>query len=209
MIRTTTWWRAWSTRIRPGMTIRGAKMLGTSSIMANEVFVANLQPLKPGEEDLAFCCAVPMGSKGLRVLSRKSYESSAVSVYDNPLSSRFDENDAMIYFDDVKVRLGSGVRAPRRRHVPGSVSRHAWPHLSELSVADPAGGEAEVPGRARAPPHGNDRHLQHAAGARAARPAGRAGRHGRGDDARDGGRRRAIRRMVDSQPAPALLGAGA
>ena len=32
-----------------GITIRGAKMLGTSSIMANEVFVANLQPLKAGE----------------------------------------------------------------------------------------------------------------------------------------------------------------
>jgi len=29
-----------------GITIRGAKMLGTSSIMANEVLVANLQPLK-------------------------------------------------------------------------------------------------------------------------------------------------------------------
>jgi 4-hydroxyphenylacetate 3-monooxygenase len=27
----------------------------------------------------------------------------AVSVYDNPLSSRFDENDALMYFDDVKV----------------------------------------------------------------------------------------------------------
>ena len=78
-------------------------MLGTSSIMANEVFVANLQPLKPGEEDLAFSCALPMNAKGLRVLSRKSYEAAAVSVFDNPLSSRFDENDALIYFDDVKV----------------------------------------------------------------------------------------------------------
>ena len=86
-----------------GITIRGAKMLGTSSIMANEVFVANLQPLKPGEEDLAFSCALPMNAKGLRVLSRKSYEASAVSVFDNPLSSRFDENDALMYFDDVKV----------------------------------------------------------------------------------------------------------
>lgn len=86
-----------------GITIRGAKMLGTSSIMANEVFVANLQPLKPGEESLAFSCAVPMNAKGLRVLSRKSYEAHAVSVYDNPLSSRFDENDAVMYFDDVKV----------------------------------------------------------------------------------------------------------
>jgi 4-hydroxyphenylacetate 3-monooxygenase len=86
-----------------GITIRGAKMLGTSAIMANEVLVANLQPLKPGEEDLAFSCALPMGSRGLRVLSRKSYEAAAVSVFDNPISSRFDENDALIYFDDVKV----------------------------------------------------------------------------------------------------------
>ena len=85
------------------MTIRGAKMLGTSSIMANEVFVANLQPLKTGEEALAFSCALPMNAAGLRVLSRKSYEAHAVSVYDNPLSARFDENDALLYFDDVKV----------------------------------------------------------------------------------------------------------
>jgi len=86
-----------------GITIRGAKMLGTSSIMANEVFVASMQPLKPGEEDLAFSCALPMNAKGLRVLSRKSYEAQATSVFDNPISSRFDENDALMYFDDVKV----------------------------------------------------------------------------------------------------------
>jgi 4-hydroxyphenylacetate 3-monooxygenase len=89
-----------------GITIRGAKMLGTSSIMANEVLVANLQPLKAGEEDLAFSCALPMSTKGLRVLSRKSYEAAAVSVFDNPISSRFDENDALMYFDDVKVPWG-------------------------------------------------------------------------------------------------------
>jgi 4-hydroxyphenylacetate 3-monooxygenase len=86
-----------------GITIRGAKMLGTGSIMANEVFVANLQPLKKGEEQLAFSCALPMNAPGLKVLSRKSYEQHAVSALDNPLSSRFDENDALIYFQDVKV----------------------------------------------------------------------------------------------------------
>jgi 4-hydroxyphenylacetate 3-monooxygenase len=86
-----------------GITIRGAKLLGTSSIMANEVLIANLQPLKPGEEDLAFSCAIPMNSRGLRMLSRKSYEASAVSLFDNPISSRFDENDALMYFEDVKV----------------------------------------------------------------------------------------------------------
>lgn len=86
-----------------GITVRGAKMLGTSSIMANEVFVANLQPLRPGEEKLALSFTLPMNAKGLKVLSRKSFEAAAVSAYDNPISSRFDENDALLYFDDVKV----------------------------------------------------------------------------------------------------------
>lgn len=86
-----------------GITVRGAKMLGTSSIMANEVFVANLQPLKPGEEQYALSFAVPMNTNGLRVMSRKSYEEHVVSQFDNPLASHYDENDALMYFDDVKV----------------------------------------------------------------------------------------------------------
>ncbi|MEL0112025.1 MAG: 4-hydroxyphenylacetate 3-hydroxylase N-terminal domain-containing protein [Rickettsiales bacterium] len=86
-----------------GVTVRGAKMLGTSSIMANEVFVAHLQPLRPDEADYAICFAIPIATKGLKVLSRKSYEQHAVSEFDNPLSSRYDENDALMYFDDVKV----------------------------------------------------------------------------------------------------------
>jgi 4-hydroxyphenylacetate 3-monooxygenase len=86
-----------------GLTIRGAKMLATSSVMANEVFVTCIQPLVPGDEKQAVSFAVPMNIKGLRVLSRKSYEDSAMSQFDNPLSSRFDENDAVLYFDDVKV----------------------------------------------------------------------------------------------------------
>lgn len=86
-----------------GLTVRGAKMMGTSSIMANEVFVANLQPLRPDEGRYAVCFALPMNTRGLKVLSRKSFEAHAVSAFDNPLSSRYDENDAVIYFDDVKV----------------------------------------------------------------------------------------------------------
>jgi 4-hydroxyphenylacetate 3-monooxygenase len=86
-----------------GITVRGAKMLGTSAIPANEVFVANIQPLKPGEEHLALSFALPLASPGLKILSRKSYEKAAVSRFDNPLSAQFDENDALLYFDDVKV----------------------------------------------------------------------------------------------------------
>ena len=86
-----------------GMTVTGAKMLGTSAIMANEVFVTSIQPLKAGDEPYAVSFVVPMNIRGLKVLSRKSYEQSAPSVFDNPLASRYDENDAVLYFDDVTV----------------------------------------------------------------------------------------------------------
>lgn len=88
---------------RDGVTIRGAKMLATGGIMANEVLVTCIQPLREGEERYAVSFAVPMNAKGLKILSRKSYEESAASTFDSPLASRYDENDAVIYFDDVKV----------------------------------------------------------------------------------------------------------
>ena len=86
-----------------GITVKGAKMLGTSSIMANEVFVTCIQPLRPGDEPYAVSFCVPVNARGLKVLSRKSYKASASSVFDNPLSSRYDENDAVLYFDEVRV----------------------------------------------------------------------------------------------------------
>ncbi|HEV2574804.1 MAG TPA: 4-hydroxyphenylacetate 3-hydroxylase N-terminal domain-containing protein [Beijerinckiaceae bacterium] len=86
-----------------GITVRGAKMLATGGIMANEVFVSCIQPLQKGDEAYALSFAIPMNTKGLKILSRKSYEAAAPSVFDNPLASRFDENDAVLYFDDVKV----------------------------------------------------------------------------------------------------------
>jgi len=61
-----------------GITVRGAKMLGTAVIMCNEILVANLQPLRPGEEDLALSFAIPVATPGLKILSRKSFEAAAV-----------------------------------------------------------------------------------------------------------------------------------
>ena len=86
-----------------GITIKGAKMLATGCPMANEVMVASIQPLKAGEEKYSFTAMVPLNEKGVKLLSRKSFESSARSKFDNPLSSSFDENDSILYFDEVKV----------------------------------------------------------------------------------------------------------
>lgn len=86
-----------------GITIRGAKMLATSGVMANELLVSGFQALQAGDEAYAFTAVVPLGAKGLTLMSRRSYEHSATSLFDYPLSSRFDENDAVVHFDDVKI----------------------------------------------------------------------------------------------------------
>jgi 4-hydroxyphenylacetate 3-monooxygenase len=86
-----------------GIAVRGGKMLGTSSVMANEVFIGNVQPLREGEEPYAVAFAIPMATEGLKIFSRKSYERAAVSEFDNPLASRLDENDAVFWLEDVKV----------------------------------------------------------------------------------------------------------
>ena len=86
-----------------GITIKGAKMLGTGAVLADELIVTTGQPLKAGEEEYAFTAALPLATKGLKILPRKSYEAAAVSRFDNPLSWDLDENDAVIYFDEVKV----------------------------------------------------------------------------------------------------------
>jgi 4-hydroxyphenylacetate 3-monooxygenase len=86
-----------------GITIRGAKMLATAGIMANEIMVSGIVALQPGDEPYAFTAVMPIATKGLKMHSRRSYEAAAGDVFDYPLAARFDENDAVVFFDDVKI----------------------------------------------------------------------------------------------------------
>ncbi|PHM44531.1 paerucumarin biosynthesis protein PvcC [Xenorhabdus mauleonii] len=86
-----------------GIVVRGTKMLATGAVLADEVLVGSHKPLKQGiDERYALSFALPLNTKGIKILSRKSYES-GVNPKDYPISSRFDETDSMIYFDDVLV----------------------------------------------------------------------------------------------------------
>lgn len=86
-----------------GITVRGAKMLATAGIVANEIFVSGVQPLQAGDERHAISFAMPLSESRILNLSRRSYEKMAISTFDHPLSSRFDEGDGVVYFDDVFV----------------------------------------------------------------------------------------------------------
>lgn len=86
-----------------GITIKGARQLATGLPMAQEILLAAVQPLKAGDERASFTVMLPLNAKGVRLMSRRSYEQMALSKFDYPLSSRFDENDTVIYCDEVKV----------------------------------------------------------------------------------------------------------
>ena len=58
--------------------------------------------MRKGEEKWAFTATLPMNTPGLKIMSRRSYEAAANSGFDYPLSARFDENDALIFFENVK-----------------------------------------------------------------------------------------------------------
>jgi len=86
-----------------GIVVSGAQMLGTGGAIANEMFMSCIVPLGPGDENYAISIAVPIGAPGLRLIVRRPYAETAASVYDYPLSSRFDETDALVVFDRVFV----------------------------------------------------------------------------------------------------------
>ncbi|UYN93364.1 MAG: hypothetical protein KIT25_15010 [Enhydrobacter sp.] len=85
-----------------GIVVRGARILATLAPFADEIAVYPAHPLPQGAEAYALCFCIPMSSPGLKFLCRDSV-SAGRNCFDHPLSSRFDEQDAFVIFDDVEV----------------------------------------------------------------------------------------------------------
>ncbi len=86
-----------------GIVLNGMKMLGTGAVFSDVTWVGNLLPLAPDQKGQAVTCAVPMNAPGLSIWARKSFEQHALGPIDSPFSSRMDESDAVVVFEDVKV----------------------------------------------------------------------------------------------------------
>lgn len=85
-----------------GMVVNGARMLSTLAPVSHELWVGPYMPRKPGEEEYAVCFAIPMATPGLKFVCREPYDTGR-SHFDRPLSSRFDEGDAIAIFENVLV----------------------------------------------------------------------------------------------------------
>lgn len=86
-----------------GLVVSGMKMLATGAVFADEIWIGNLIPLAPTQLAESITCAVPCNAKGLTLWSRKSFERTAASEFESPLTYRFDETDSMVMCDNVKV----------------------------------------------------------------------------------------------------------
>ena len=86
-----------------GIIIRGARMLATLPI-SDEIMVFPSTLLRSPTDDApyAFGFAIPNNTEGLKFQCRETMDYGR-NHYDHPLSSRYEEMDAVVFFDDVLV----------------------------------------------------------------------------------------------------------
>jgi aromatic ring hydroxylase len=112
-------------RTEDGIVVSGSKILGTLGPFADENFVYPAYPLpNDADPDYALCFSVPVGAKGLHTVCRDHYTVEG-SRADHPFSSRFDEQDAFLIFDEVEVPW-ERVFIAGDLEVYGNVMRHGW-----------------------------------------------------------------------------------
>ena len=172
---------------REGITIRGAKMLGTG-LPDRQRGVRRRHPAAQagrGEAQLhghgAAQCQGAEDPVAQVVRSARAVEVRQPAVF----VVRRERRGAV--FRRGQGAVGAGVRAQRRADGAGAVARDSDPRLPELPVPDPPDGEAALPARPRQEDRRDQRHRQFPAGARNAGPARRRGRDGRGHGRRHGG----------------------
>ena len=88
-----------------GIVVRGPRILATLGPLADEIAVypaGNHQLSPEAQKRYSFAFAIPCNTPGLKFLCRESFDLGR-SHFDHPLGSRFEEMDAIVFFDDVLV----------------------------------------------------------------------------------------------------------
>ena len=83
--------------------LHAAKVVATSAAITHYNFMGQNAAIPVNDTDLAVMFITPLNAPGVKIICRNSYEMAASSPFDYPLSSRFDENDAIFVFDNVLI----------------------------------------------------------------------------------------------------------
>ncbi|MET3729070.1 4-hydroxyphenylacetate 3-monooxygenase [Fictibacillus halophilus] len=89
---------------KDGIVVKGARLLATLGGVTDEivVFPSTLNKASSEDDPYAMAFAIPNNTEGLKFLCRESFDTGR-SQWDHPLSSRFEESDAIVVFDNVLV----------------------------------------------------------------------------------------------------------
>lgn len=88
-------------RNEEGLVIKGARLLATQGGLTDEVLVFSIPKFLLDEYE-AFAFSIPSDTKGLKFICRESFVGGD-STFNHPLSSRFEEMDTILVFDNVLV----------------------------------------------------------------------------------------------------------
>ncbi len=86
-----------------GVFVSGARMIATLGPVSDEMMIYNLPTFKAGDEDHVIMFGIPTHVEGLRQICREPYLTTQAQSFDHPLSTRFEENDSLLIFDNVFV----------------------------------------------------------------------------------------------------------
>lgn len=84
-----------------GIIIKGARLLATQGGLTDEVLVFSVGRFIFNEDE-GFAFSIPSNTKGLKFICRDVF-TGGTSHFDHPLSSRFEEMDSIVVFDNVLV----------------------------------------------------------------------------------------------------------
>lgn len=84
-----------------GIVVRGAKMIATGAPYTHDFIISSFLKFDAKNSDHAHVLIVPANSPGLHIVCRESFADSREQ--NHPLSSRYEEMDAVLFFDDVLV----------------------------------------------------------------------------------------------------------
>jgi 4-hydroxybutyryl-CoA dehydratase/vinylacetyl-CoA-Delta-isomerase len=114
-----------------GVVIRGAKLHISGAALGHDLMVMPTKTMRPGEEDYAIACAVPVNSPGVHI-TNTTYHPLQGDPRDYPVSSQESMPDSMCIFDDVFV--------PNERVFLDGETEHAAVFAHSLGLWERLGG---------------------------------------------------------------------
>lgn len=117
-----------------GIVIRGAKLHISSAAIAHELVVMPTKNMKPGEEDWAVACGVPVNAPGVRIVNTSYAPRDRAD--DFPISREHNMPEGFIIFDDVFV--------PAERVFLAGETEHSATFAHALGLWERLGGTAHL-----------------------------------------------------------------